>query len=164
MCEGFWGCMGHGFKVAGKWAVDHRGLLATVGATLGCFVPAVGWVACAGLQAAAFGVRTEQTISEDGGWEKNKKEIAVDAALTVGTVGVAAPFRLARYGTLAGAKNAPLIPLPKFISSTNARAMEGVQTEAWNQLGWRAATFQGLSWNVPSVMARQGQKYFDGSS
>jgi len=93
-----WNNLVNGAKSVGTWAWNNRGTLATVGATVGCVVPGVGWGACAGLQALAYGVRTQQTISEQGGWEKNKTGIIVDGVLTAGTLGFGAAFHAAKFG------------------------------------------------------------------
>ncbi|WP_280717952.1 RHS repeat-associated core domain-containing protein [Kitasatospora sp. MAP5-34] len=98
-CHGFWGCAGHYAEATGSWIDDHRGMLATVVATAGCFVPAVGWAACAGLQALAYGVRTQQTIADDGGWDKNSSSILLDGVLTAGTLGISGAVSVAKYGS-----------------------------------------------------------------
>lgn len=77
---------------------EHRGTIATVAAFVGCLVPGVGWALCTVFQAAAFGVRTEQRISDGGGWEKNKGDIGLDLALTIGTAGLSGVGHLARVG------------------------------------------------------------------
>nr|WP_237536312.1 RHS repeat-associated core domain-containing protein [Streptomyces sp. SID3343] len=88
-------CLDSAFAPTRAWISDHRGLLATVGATAGCFVPAVGWAACAGLQAAAYGVRTEQTIHDEGGFKKNWRMIAFDGVVTGMSGGTAVALRFA---------------------------------------------------------------------
>jgi len=68
---------------AGDWIYANRGTIATVLATGGCFIPAVGQVACGALQAGAFGVRTQQTLSEGGGLTgQTITAVGVDLALT----------------------------------------------------------------------------------
>lgn len=138
-----------GLESAWEWAKDNRGMLVTLLATAGCFVPAVGWAACAGLQAVAFAVRTEQTISEQGGWEANKSRIMVDGVLTAGTLGVGAGFRMAQFGKLGGVKNAPLVPLPKFISPKNNAVYQKVQTAGWN-----AAANMKMPWSLGPTIAK----------
>ncbi|MEU1586619.1 RHS repeat-associated core domain-containing protein [Micromonospora sp. NPDC005710] len=132
-----------------EWAKDNRGMLATLAATAGCFVPAVGMVACAGLQAAAYAVRTEQTISEQGGWEDNKERIMVDGVLTAGTLGVGSAFRMAQYGKLGRVKDVPLVPLPKFISPSNNAAYQKASTAGWN-----AATTMKMPWGFGPTIAK----------
>lgn len=75
---------GRGAAATGRFAVRHRGTLATIGATAGCFVPAVGQAACGGLQAGAYGVRAQQR-----GY-RNIKTNTIDAALTAGGIGAGA--------------------------------------------------------------------------
>jgi RHS repeat-associated protein len=89
-------------RSAGSWAYKHRGTLATIGATAGCAVPAVGWAACAGLQAAAWGVRSQQTASTRGGWRRNAGGIARDGVLSAASFGGASTLRYLRYGRMGG--------------------------------------------------------------
>lgn len=77
-----------GARAVGRSAVNHRGVLATIGATAGCLVPAVGTAACAGLQAAAYGVRAQQR-----GY-RNYRADSVDALITAGSFGVGQTFEL----------------------------------------------------------------------
>ncbi len=90
------------------WVVDHRGMLATVAATAGCFIPAVGWGLCAAFQAGAFAMRTDQKIRDEGGWEKNKNSIIIDGVITGATMGLGGLVRSAQFGTTAGIKGAYL--------------------------------------------------------
>jgi len=83
MCDGFLGCIGAAASAAGSWAVEHRGAIATGAATAGCMIPAVGWAACGAMQAAAWGVRTQQSLAEGG----SVKDAAVDAGFTALTFG-----------------------------------------------------------------------------
>jgi hypothetical protein len=124
-------------------------MLVTGLATVGCFIPAVGWAACAGLQAVAYGVRTEQTINSDGGWQKNKNKILLDGVVTAGTAGLGGAYRLARYGTLAGIKGAPLVGIGK--------AMKPFQTEAWNNMGMWSWAPQVATWTGPTILAKEVQ-------
>jgi RHS repeat-associated protein len=59
--------------------VAHRSLLASVGATVTCLVPGVGWVSCLGVQAIALGVRIQQ---RGGGLDnpENDVDIVVSAS------------------------------------------------------------------------------------
>ncbi|GJF29224.1 hypothetical protein KNE206_19240 [Kitasatospora sp. NE20-6] len=98
-CHGFLGCLGHYASETGSWAWDHRGIIATGMATAGCFVPAVGWAACAALQAGALAVRTHQKVVDEGGWDKNKESIVFDTVFTVGTLGISGSMSMARYGS-----------------------------------------------------------------
>lgn len=85
------------------WGVRHRGGLATVGASVGCAVPAVGWAACGALQAGALIVRSQQRAANHGGWRRTWRASAGDAALTFAGVGVLGSVgRLARYGGALG--------------------------------------------------------------
>ncbi|MER5931093.1 RHS repeat-associated core domain-containing protein [Streptomyces sp. NPDC002054] len=88
------------WKRAAKWAKKHRGVISSVGATIGCFVPAVGWVACGAMQAAAFGVRAEQRAAEDGGWQKTWQANTHDAIFTGATFGTGSALRYAKFGNL----------------------------------------------------------------
>lgn len=63
-------------------------------------VPGVGWVSCAGMQAAAFAVRSEQKIGRSG-WRGSARSIAADAVVSAMTFGVGrVPVTMAKYGTL----------------------------------------------------------------
>ena len=84
----------------------------------------VGWVACSGLQAAAFGIRTTQRASEGGGFRKQAKAIAADAAVTTLTFGlIRAPLYMAR-GTrrFRGSTTVSLHSLPDGGSTNQARS------------------------------------------
>ncbi|WP_018588518.1 RHS repeat-associated core domain-containing protein [Salinispora arenicola] len=149
---------GKAWDATSTWVMDNRGMVMTAIAVGGCFIPAVGWVACAGLQAAAYGIRTQQTISEQGGWEANKERIMVDGVLTAGTLGVGGAFRMAQFGKVGRVKGVPLVPLPKFISPANHAAYQRVSLPGWN-----AAANRGIPWSFgPSVakaMAWSGPSY-----
>lgn len=93
-----------------EWAKDNRGLLASVAATVGCFIPAVGWVACAGMQAVAYGVRAEQRASEGGGWERTWRANAHDGLFTAATFGVGGGLRFAKFGNLSGLVERARVP------------------------------------------------------
>jgi hypothetical protein len=122
-------------------------------------VPGFGWAVCAGLQAAAFAVRTTETVTEEGGWEKNKNKIMLDGFTTAVTAGLAAPMRLARYGTLAPIKGAPISPFGK--------AIKPFQTQAWNNLPKIkisklevpivSAPLSLVPWTVPSFVAKDAE-------
>ncbi|HEX6684810.1 MAG TPA: RHS repeat-associated core domain-containing protein [Candidatus Limnocylindrales bacterium] len=142
-------------KAAYDWTMEHRGTIATIIATALCFVPAVGWAACAGLQAAAFAVRTQQKVADQGGWEKNKNDILLDGVITAGTLGTGAAFRMAQFGKLGGVKGAPTIPLPGWISKSSKAAMEKVQTPLWNGLGFKATVTKAISWSIPIQAAKR---------
>lgn len=86
---------------AGNWVYENRGTVATVVATGACFIPAVGQVGCAGFQAAAFGVRTQQTIQENGWSTDTAMQVGLDAVLTTATLGSASSV-LNRSATLLG--------------------------------------------------------------
>lgn len=73
-----------------RGAVRNRGTIATVAAMGGCVVPGVGWAACAGLQAGAWAVRSQQR-----GYRKFGQNGA-DGLITAGTFGlVGIPAQLA---------------------------------------------------------------------
>jgi RHS repeat-associated protein len=81
-----------------EWGMRHRGTIATIGAAAGCVVPAVGWVACAGLQAAAWAVRSQQR-----GYRRFQAN-ALDAGVTYLSFGlVGAPLYQAGLRTGGGA-------------------------------------------------------------
>jgi RHS repeat-associated protein len=71
------GFLGGAFSKSQNSMVRHRGMLATIGASAGCLIPAVGLAACAGLQAAAWGVRSQQR-----GYRKFRNN-SLDAGVTV---------------------------------------------------------------------------------
>ncbi|SDZ65206.1 RHS repeat-associated core domain-containing protein [Asanoa ishikariensis] len=85
-------------KQVRAFTAEHRGMIATIAATAGCLIPGVGWALCTVFQAAAFGVRTQQTIADEGGWEANKADIQLDLALTVGTAGLSSAAHIAKFG------------------------------------------------------------------
>ncbi|MFF9018534.1 RHS repeat-associated core domain-containing protein [Streptomyces sp. NPDC014870] len=97
-------------KDVGDWIYENRGLVASVGATVGCFVPAVGWAACAGLQAAAYGVRAQQRASEGGGWKKTWRANVFDGIVTAGTFGTGSALRYAKFGNLSGIVERARVP------------------------------------------------------
>lgn len=88
-------------KAAWEWTKEHRGMVVSILATAGCLVPAVGFAACAALQAIALGVRMQQRAEEGGGWSKTWKANLGDAALTVLPLGmIRAPLHFVKHGTL----------------------------------------------------------------
>jgi RHS repeat-associated protein len=118
---------GNALDATGEWIVDNRGIIATVLATAGCFIPAVGWAACAGLQAVAFGFRAEQRAREGGGFQATWKATTVDAVATVATAGMGnAAFRLAQYGTLRSISGGGIG------NWLNSAWRQANQTQAWN--------------------------------
>ena len=102
---------GNSWRGICHWLGRHSGTIATVAATAGCLVPAFGWAACAGLQAAAWGVRTLQHAHYNGGirrrstWHRNWKRYATDAAITGAGFGVS---RVAGYALKYGRYGRPL--------------------------------------------------------
>ncbi len=80
----------------GKWAKRNRGTIATVASIAVC--AAVGLIGCGIATAFAFAVRTQQTVSEKGGWKKNRGAIIGDAIMTTTTFGIGGVFRYAKYG------------------------------------------------------------------
>lgn len=90
-------------KSAGRWAWRNRGAIATGLATAGCFVPAVGWAACGAMQAAAWGVRSQQRASNGGGWRRTWRASARDGLITAGTGGIGRGLKVAQYGRFGGA-------------------------------------------------------------
>jgi RHS repeat-associated protein len=100
--DGRWSLWGAAKRV-GRWAWNNRGTLASVGATVGCLVPAVGWAACAGMQAAAWGVRSQIRASQGGGWRKTWRASVADAGLTIAFGGMGRIGRAIKYGRWGGA-------------------------------------------------------------
>ncbi|MFJ4679594.1 DNRLRE domain-containing protein [Kitasatospora sp. NPDC088783] len=98
------------WSCAGRWAKKHRGTIASVVATAGCFVPAVGWAACAGMQAAAYGVRAQQRASEGGGWRRTWRSNLADGIFTAATFGNSTALRFARFSRLSGLVERARIP------------------------------------------------------
>ncbi|MDY0813535.1 hypothetical protein [Kitasatospora purpeofusca] len=86
------------WKAVGKWVKDNRGAVASGLATGGCLIPAVGWAACAGLQAAAYGVRAQQRASEGGGWRRTWRANAADGVFSAAGFGATAAGRNAALG------------------------------------------------------------------
>ncbi|MEV7276045.1 RHS repeat-associated core domain-containing protein [Streptomyces sp. NPDC093111] len=95
---------------AAEWVWDNRGLVASVVATVTCFVPAVGWAACAGLQAAAYGIRAQQRAAEGGGWKATWRENTYDGVLTAATFGASSALRFAKFGKLSGLREPARAP------------------------------------------------------
>jgi len=78
-----------------RWVTRHRGFLATIGASAGCLVPAVGLAVCGGLQAAAWAVRSQQR-----GY-RHVRDNALDAGVTYLSFGlVSAPVAAGLGGAL----------------------------------------------------------------
>jgi hypothetical protein len=94
-----------------NWIKDNRGANATVIATGLCFVPALGWVSCAGLQAGAAGMRAWERADEGGGWGNTWKESTADGVMTFATAGVGgASMHAVRFGRAGwGLRAAPTI-------------------------------------------------------
>ncbi len=85
-------------KKAGSWAWQNRGTIATVVATAGCLVPAVGLAACGLMQAAAFGFRASQRIEKDG-FRKSLRANVADAVFTTVTFSLGSALtRTIKYG------------------------------------------------------------------
>ncbi|MFC8503144.1 RHS repeat-associated core domain-containing protein [Pedococcus sp. NPDC057267] len=91
---------GHLWRQIGSWVWRHRGRLATIGATVGCMVPGVGWASCAVMQAAAWGLRSQQKAAENGGWRRNAGSIAADGILTAAGTGGGLLWRNFQFGGL----------------------------------------------------------------
>lgn len=70
---------------------EQRGELASIAATGICFIP-VTWVLCGVAQTAAFVVRTEQRVDDEGGWGANWRAIVADGALTATSFGAEGIF------------------------------------------------------------------------
>ncbi len=101
----------------------HRGMIATIAASAACAIPGVGWLSCAGLQAAAYGVRAQQRASTGGGWRKTARANLIDGGLTVLTFGLLrVPGMMVQYGRLGRFANTRVV------------------TETWRGLHWFAAT------------------------
>ncbi|MEW2382001.1 RHS repeat-associated core domain-containing protein [Micromonospora sp. NPDC047707] len=140
-----------GASAVGRWAYRHRGAIATAVATGACLTPAVGWAACAGLQAAAYGVRAQQRAKEGGGWRKTWRANAVDGVATFATVGLGSAFRYAQYGKLGRIK----AKKPALWQRKKLKAWERkYQTRGWNQLGWRASAMRTGGVNLPFGAAK----------
>jgi hypothetical protein len=87
-------------KQLGDWIEANRGMLATLIAMGTCLVPAVGWVACAVVEAAAYGVRVQQRAEDEGGLGNTWRADAADGLYTTGTLGLGAALRVSRFGSL----------------------------------------------------------------
>ena len=81
-------CPTGGAEAAGvvDWVIEHRGVLATVAASVGCIAPGVGQLSCAGMQSAALGLRTQQR-----GWSHYEDNL-LDAGITAFAIGLGAVF------------------------------------------------------------------------
>jgi RHS repeat-associated protein len=84
-------------KRAWRFVKRHRGTFATVGATVGCGIPGVGWASCGALQAAAWGVRSQQRASRGGGWRRTWRKSAGDGIFTAATFGTGSAIRSLQY-------------------------------------------------------------------
>jgi RHS repeat-associated protein len=80
-----------------KFFKRHRGALATIGATAGCMVPGVGWASCGALQAAAWGVRSQQRASQGGGWRRTWRASARDGIYSAASFGLGSALRSLKY-------------------------------------------------------------------
>lgn len=67
-----------GWAAFKSWAYENRGLIATGLATVGCVVPVAGQALCIGMQAAAFAIHIDQTISEQGLTASSATSIVID--------------------------------------------------------------------------------------
>lgn len=82
----------------------------------------------------------------------------LDGVITVGTAGLGAAWRMARFGTLSGIKNVPIIPLPRFMSRTSKEAVERAQTQVWNELGgFKQQAIPLATWGLPAKVAKDAQ-------
>ncbi|MEV6976777.1 ricin-type beta-trefoil lectin domain protein [Kitasatospora sp. NPDC093806] len=97
------------WKAVGNFVVRNRGTLATVGATVGCLVPGVGWGACAALEAGAYAVRAQQRI-QDQGFRNSWKQNTADAIFSASTFGLGTALRYSRYGRLSGWREQGTVP------------------------------------------------------
>jgi RHS repeat-associated protein len=86
--NGQWGI--HWHSVA-SFIARNRGTIMTIVASVGCAVPTVGWAACAGMQAAAYGMRAQQR-----GY-RHFRSNAIDGIVTAASFGVGSLFRNAKY-------------------------------------------------------------------
>lgn len=86
---------------AWSWVKRNRGTIATLAATAGCLVPAVGWAACGVLQAGALAVRSQQRAADGGGWRRTARANFRDAVFTTLSFGVlGSTARLSKYGNM----------------------------------------------------------------
>ncbi|MET7426033.1 RHS repeat-associated core domain-containing protein [Dactylosporangium sp. NPDC005555] len=112
-----WAC------ATGKWVVKNRGTVATIAATATCLVPAIGWAACAGAQAAAYGIRAQQRIQKDG-WRGSARENVRDGVWTAATLGIGQSLRLAKF------------------TSINKWWGTGPVLRGYTQAGWHAKVYE----------------------
>ncbi|MFF9840333.1 RHS repeat-associated core domain-containing protein [Streptomyces sp. NPDC013740] len=89
-------------KSFGEWVAENPAQAMSIGATVACLMPGVGWAACAGLQAVALGFRVEERAREGGGFKATWRESAYDAVLTAGSFGIGSALRWAKFGKLSG--------------------------------------------------------------
>ena len=83
------------------WWRRNYATVASVGATVGCLVPAVGWAACAGLQAGAFALRSHYRIRNHGWNRSTRRAIVRDGAWSAVTLGWGrGAGYLAKHGTV----------------------------------------------------------------
>ncbi len=98
-------------KTTGRFVAENRGMIASVVATVGCLVPAVGWVSCTALQAGAYAIRAQQRIAEDG-WSNSWRANVHDGIFTAGTAGVGSAIRYAKFGQLSRWREPMRAPSP----------------------------------------------------
>ncbi|WP_327674809.1 ricin-type beta-trefoil lectin domain protein [Kitasatospora sp. NBC_00458] len=84
-------------KKAVNWAWKNRGTIATVAATTGCLIPAVGWASCAVATGVALGVRVTQRVQNQG-FRSSLKQNAMDTLFTGATFGIGTAFRWGQHG------------------------------------------------------------------
>ncbi|MDA5279974.1 RHS repeat-associated core domain-containing protein [Streptomyces sp. Isolate_45] len=122
-----------GLNIAKDWAIEHRGLLATIASTAACLTPGLGWAVCAVATGIALGTRMSQRASEGGGWGKTWQDNTFDAIFTAGTFGVGSSIRYAKFGSLSGLKEPFRAPHP-----LQGRAWSGAAPQAWERAAERA--------------------------
>ena len=130
-------------KAVGHFVVQHRGVLATVVATLGCMAPVVGWAACAGLQAAAWGFRSEQRARDAGGgsyWRglrRTWKASAMDGVATGFGFGMGRALAFTKYGRMGGAWRSGI-------------TRKTPTTKYWTRIRWSGQLVLKVAYHAPS--------------
>jgi RHS repeat-associated protein len=158
-------------KKVGNWALVNIGMIVNVGATVGCLVPAVGWAACAGLQALAFGARTFERARENGGLANTWRETVADGVFTAVTLGGGAAFQNLRYGKagwgLLGAPKVlpnlkamptggPLLRIRQMLWSDKTRDLPRWQRDPVSSKPWLSAPLKWLGFSAARTIVAAG--------
>ncbi|MEV4671398.1 MULTISPECIES: RHS repeat domain-containing protein [Actinomadura] len=100
--------IGRGAENAGKWVWKNRSTIVTVGATVSCIAPGVGWATCVAAQSFAYGVRSSERIYEQG-FDASLEDNAVDMVFTISSLKITTAMEYAKFGQLSRWRRPPHI-------------------------------------------------------